>query len=110
MQVFPKVLPLGPLLFLIYINDLVENLSSTPKRFADDTFLFSLLRDLNTYANEINDDLKKIEAWAHKWRMSFNLHPLKQGREVIFSRKRNKPCHPEIIFSGNPVKTFGNVS
>ena len=56
---------LGPLLFLIYINDLAENLSSNPKLFADDTSLFSVVHDLNTSAIEINDDLKKIEAWAH---------------------------------------------
>ena len=95
---------MGPLLFLIYINDLAENLSSNPKLFADDTSLFSVVRDLNTSAIEINDDLKKIEAWAHQWKMSFNPDPLKQAQEVIFSRKRNKPHHPDIIFNGNPVK------
>ena len=75
MQLFPKVLPL------------VENLSSSSNYFANDT-LFSLVRDLITSANEINDDLKKIEAWAYQWRMSFNLDPLKQAQEVIFSRKK----------------------
>ena len=95
---------LGPLLFLIYINDLAENLSSNSKLFADDTSLFSVVRDLNTSANEINDDLKNIEAWAHEWKVSFNPDPLKQAQEVIFSLKRNKPHHPDIIFNGNPVK------
>ena len=75
---------LGPLLFLIYINDLAENLSSNPMFFADDTSLFSVVRDLNTSANEINDNLKKIEAWAHQWKMSFNPDPLKQAQGVIF--------------------------
>ena len=95
---------LGPLLFLIYINDLAENLYSNPKLFANDTSLFSVVRDLNTSAIEINNDLKKIEAWAHQWKMSFNLDSLKQAQEAIFSRKRNKPHHPDIIFNGNPVK------
>ena len=36
--------------------------------------------------------------------MSFNQDPLKQAQEVIFSRKRNKPHHPDIIFNSNPVK------
>ena len=72
----PRGSTLGPLLFLIYINDFAENLSSNPKLFADDTSLFSVVRDLNTSANEINDDLKKIEAWAHRWKMSFNPDPL----------------------------------
>ena len=53
---------LRPLLFLIYINDLTENLSSNPKVFADDTSLFSVVRDLNTSSIGINDDLKKTEA------------------------------------------------
>ena len=54
--------------------------------------------------NGINDDLKKIEAWAHQWEMSFNPDPLKQEKEVIFWLKRNKPHHPNTIFNGNPVK------
>ena len=100
----PRGSILGPLLLLIYINDLAENLSSNPKLFADDNSLFSVVRDLNSSGNEFNDDLKKIEAWAHQWKMSFNPDPLKQAQEVIFSRKRNKPHHPDIIFNGDPVK------
>ena len=38
--------------------------------------------------------------------MSFNLDLLKQLQEVIFSRKRNKPHHPDIIFNDNPVKNL----
>ena len=44
---------LEPLLFLIYVNDLAENLSSKPKLFADDTSLFSLVRDRDTSAIDI---------------------------------------------------------
>ena len=36
--------------------------------------------------------------------MSFHPDPLKQAEEVIYSRKRNKPHHLDIIFNGNPVK------
>ena len=38
----------------------------------------------------------------------FNSDPLKQAQEVIFSRKRNKPYHPDIIFNGNPVRKSSN--
>ena len=55
---------LGPLLFLIYINDLSDNLTSNAKLFADDTSLFSVVHDVNTSAKELNDDLKKINDWA----------------------------------------------
>ena len=69
---------------------------------------------LNTSAYVINDDLKKTEAWD-QWKMGFNPDLLQQAQEVIFSRKRYKPNHPDIILNSNPVKiflpkTFGYVS
>ena len=55
---------LGPLLFLIYINDLSDNLTSNAKLFADDTSLFSVVHDVNTSAKELNDDSKKVNDQA----------------------------------------------
>ena len=55
----PQGSMLGPLLFLIYINDLPENLESSAKLFADDTSLFSTVYNLSNSANLLNDDLKK---------------------------------------------------
>ena len=51
---------LGPLLFLIYINDLADGLSSNSKLLADDTSLFSVIHDVDTSANELNNDLYQI--------------------------------------------------
>ena len=75
---------LGPLLFLIYINDLSDNLTSNAKLFADDTSLFSVVHDVNTSAKELNDHLKKVSDWAFQWKMSFNPDLSKQALE--FSR------------------------
>ena len=44
---------LGPLLFLIYINDPAFGLSSDGKLFASDTFLLSVTQDINTSRNEL---------------------------------------------------------
>ena len=55
---------LEPLLFLIYINDLPDNLSSNPKLFADDTSLFSAVHDKNQSGINLNDDLEKVRNWA----------------------------------------------
>ena len=84
----PHVSILGPLLFLIYINDLPDNLNSLVKLFADDTSLFSTVHDPTLSAKILNDDLSRISEWAHRWKMLFNPDITKQAQEVIFSRKK----------------------
>ena len=83
---FPQGSILGPLLFLIYINDLSDNLSFNIKLFPDDTSLFFVIHDNNVSAVELNEDLKKISNWAFQWKMGFNPDASKQAQEVIFSR------------------------
>ena len=94
---------LGPLLFLIYINDLTEGLTTNVKLFADDTSLFSVVHDTQTSANDLNKDLKIINNWAFQWKMNFNPDPTKQAHEVIFSRKTKEIYHPPLVFNNTNV-------
>ena len=94
---------LGPLLFLIYINDLPNGLNSNVKLFADDTSLFSVVHNITDPANLLNSDLSKINEWALQWKMSFNPDPIKQAQEIIFSRKTSKRNHPGLTFNNNIV-------
>ena len=94
---------LGTLLFLIYINDLPDGLSSDTKLFGDDTSLFSVVHVMNTSAIELNSDLKKINDWAFQWKMTFNLDRSKQTQEIMFSRKLKKATHPLLLFNNNNV-------
>ena len=57
---------LGPLLFLIYINDIGDGFSSNAKLFADDTSLFSVVHNADTTAKELNNDLVKISRWGYQ--------------------------------------------
>ena len=99
----PQSSILGPLLFLIYINNLSEGLSSNTKLLADDTSLFSVTHDINTSALELNSNLAKIKRWALPWKMNFNRNPKKEAQEVIFSRKSKAISHPPIVFNNNNV-------
>ena len=56
----PQGSVLGPLSFLICINDLEKNIKSNVNIFADDAMLFSILNDPVISANELNHDLKAI--------------------------------------------------
>ena len=60
---------LGPLFFMVYINDLVDDISSDAKLFADNTSLFTVVYDEITSANQLNRDLKIISEWTYQWKM-----------------------------------------
>ena len=77
---------LGPLLFLVYINDIVQEINSTIRLFADDTSLYIIVESPEEAANILNQDLNRISAWAEKWLVSFN--PQKTD-SMILSRKTN---------------------
>ena len=94
---------LGPLLFLIYINDLPDNLVSVTRLFADDTSIFSTVRDIAKSSRDLNQDLSTIKNWAFQWKMSFNPDPTKQAKEVIFSRKSKPVNHPQLHFNESAV-------
>ena len=100
----PQESILGPLLFLIYINDLPDELKSNAKLFADDTSLFSIVKDENESANALNYDLSQISKWAFNWKMLFNPDPSKPAQEVLFSRKKKTQSHPEVSLNNIPVE------
>ena len=102
----PQGSVLGPILFLIYINDLPDGIKSICKIFADDTSLFSKVKDKNCSTVELNNDLKIISNWAFQWKMLFNPDPNKQAVEILFSKKQHeKDNYPPQNFSGDKVQT-----
>ena len=84
---------LGPLLFLIFINDIISDIQSTIKLFADDTSLYLIVDDPRESANNLNSDLAKIHRWSSDWLVTFN--PQKTETMTI-SRKLHKPDHPKL--------------
>ena len=96
---------LGALLFLIYINDLSNDIKTKFKLFTDDTSLFSAVHDIDTSANDPNHDLEKISEWAFQCKIKFNLDPIKQTQEIIFSKKKLFLSTPVVCFSKTPINS-----
>ena len=67
----PQGSVLGPLLFVLYINDLPELLDSKTFMFADDTKLFRKINSKND-ALILQSDITSLEAWSNKWLLEFN--------------------------------------
>ena len=62
---------LGPILFLLYINGLEDDISSKVLKFADDTKVFRKVTN-GTDKQSLQDDLDKLVKWSEKWQMLFN--------------------------------------
>ena len=67
----PRGSVLGPLLFLTYINDLPNGLTSTVKLFADNTLFHGVVVE-DSDCDNLRDDLNKLEIWQLEWQMQFN--------------------------------------
>ena len=63
---------LGPLLFLFYVNDIVEDIDTDINLFADDTSLLEVVSDPEISVQKVQQDLAKLENWAKKWKVTFN--------------------------------------
>ena len=84
---------LGPLLFLLFINDIVTDIGSNVRLFADDTSLYIIVDNPTTAAELLNLDLENIIKWAKTWLVTFN--PLKT-ETLLISRNLTKPYHPPL--------------
>lgn len=91
---------LGPLLFLLYINDIVKEIGSNIRLFADDTSLSIVVENPVAAAEILNSDLAKIVNWAKDWLVTFN--PVKT-ETLLISRKRLQPAHPPLFMLNQQI-------
>ncbi len=82
----PKGSILGPLLLLIYINDICNGLNSDNLLFADDISIFKVVNNnILQAAKIINEDLDNINSWTKKWLVSIN------STKIIFKLFSKRP-------------------
>ena len=96
----PQGSRLGPLLFIIYINDIIEDIESDILIFADDTSLLAKGKTIDETAEILKRDLQKVVDWAAKWKVTFAADKTKQ---MIFSKK-NIANSPLLLLNNEEIK------
>ena len=89
----PQGSVLGPLLFLLYINDLYMSIKySTSRHFADDTCLLIKNKSLKRIKKLLNRDLKSLNEWLKANKISLNA----SKTEILIFRNHNKPLNYDL--------------
>ena len=83
-----------------YINDIVEDINSSIRLFADDTSLYIIVDNPFQTAEQLNSDLQKIHRWAAKWLVTFNPG---NSESILRSRKHDKPFHPPVLMDQSQI-------
>ena len=93
----PQGSVLGPVLFLVYINDIVSNIDSTIKLFADDAKMYRTIKTQED-SYTLLQDLKTLEEWSKKWLLQFNSSKCK-----ILHFGQNNPKY-QYSLNGRPLE------
>ena len=86
----PRGLILGPLLFLIFINDIPAKLESNVKIFADGTSFFSLVCDPNESSPKLGRDLGSVAGWTYQWKIPVGTPPVCFNNLAVASCETHK--------------------
>lgn len=94
----PQGSVIGPLLFLVYVNDLLDGIQSSGKLFADDAKLYRRLRNASD-SQDLQEDIDQLQEWSQKWLLQFNSEKCK----VMHIGKHNPGC--EYHMAGETLQT-----
>ena len=108
----PQVPILGPLLFLLYINDLQFTSDLLDAiMFADDTNLFYSNKDINTAFLRVNDELQNINEWFISNKLSLNVRKSKYSFFRKPSKKDNIPLVlPKLNINNNEIARTESIN
>ena len=104
----PQGSVLGPILFVIFINDLPDVVSSTAKIFADDTKLFWAIRIIEDH-DVMQQDLDNLVEWSNKWQLGFNETKCKSLHLGSSNQILNYHMNSQILEDTRNEKDLGGI-
>src|SRR3954463_11369344 len=96
---------LSPFLFLIYIDDLFDDIESIGFLFADDGALIQVSDDQEEVITGLNNDLERISRWSLRWRLFFSP---KKFQLLVFGSKRYFPNLANVTLTYNGQTIIGS--
>ena len=91
---------LGTIAFLIFINDIVSDIGSNIRLFADDTSMYLVLENPDIAVATLQSDIDKVSNWADKWHVDFNPY---KSKYLLISRNTGVNPHPSLYMNGVQV-------
>ena len=88
------------MLFLLFINYIVNEIHANIRLFTDDTSLYLIVEHPDVTEQLLNIDLETIAKWAKLWLVTFN--PT-ESESLLISRKVNAPIHPPIFMNNQQL-------
>ena len=100
----PQCSVLGPILFLVYINDLSDDIASQVRLFADDTDIYLTLENKSDN-DKLQRDLVRLQTWEARWDMEFN--PSKC--QVVRVTSSRNPLETQYILHGQVLEAVSST-
>ena len=96
----PQGTVLGPLMFLLYINDIANDIDSPLRMFADDCLLYRIINSREDTI-QLQQDLNKLSEWANTWQLNFNVIKC----AVVQCTRNTSPITHNYILKGHILET-----
>ena len=90
-------------MLLIYINGLSLGSHTDVNLISSNKSLFPVVDNFDESVSKLNNDLIRIQDWAHKWKMNFKSEKPKPAYEFIFCLKTKNITYPNLLFISHQI-------